>query len=324
MKHKRLIIWGYKPDTGHTHSYIHYGYYIAGNALGLETHWLDTRDLSRIDPSLFDDALVITEHYAPLRVSPGMPLSQTSTYFVHYMGNRKDNPENPDGASLYRGKVGRFLDFRYNGYGWNDKNYDYVIDKSKVTKISEGSSFEKGTDGYDIFYSIFATDILPDQINFDDVNIPKERKSFFAGTIRQDNAYLFEPFVKALSENNIKFVHNSPWDNPLSPDEIRKHISTSLIAADLRGEVWQKGGYVPCRTLKNISYGALGVTNSIAVKEMFGNNIAYADNPYDMVYTALNKINDKKAILDSMAYVKEHHTYINRVNDIIDVADNYA
>ena len=94
MKHKRVIIWGYKLDTGHTHSYIHYGYYIGAKALGLDVFWLDHRD--NFDPSLFHDALVITEHYAPLRVSPGMPLSKTSTYFIHYLGNRKDNMENPD------------------------------------------------------------------------------------------------------------------------------------------------------------------------------------------------------------------------------------
>lgn len=321
MKHKRIIIWGYKLDTGHTHSYIHYGYYIGAKALGIETHWIDNRD--KFDESLFNDALVITEHYAPLKVSPGMPLSKTSTYFIHYLGNRKDNPENPDGASLYRDKVGRFLDFRYNGYGWSDKNYDYVIDKEKTIKISEGSRFEKGTDGYDLFYSIFATDILPDEIDFTEIYTPKERKSFFAGTIRSDNEYLFVPFIKALKENNIEFVHNCPWKNPLTPNVIRKQIASSLITADLRGEVWQKGGYVPCRVFKNISYGALGVTNSIAVKEMFGDMVAYADNPYDMVYVAMDKIKDKESIRNSMEYVKEHHTYVNRVKDMIEVADNY-
>lgn len=322
MRHKRVIIWGYKLETGHTHSYIHYGYYIGAKALGLETHWIDHTD--KFDPSLFDDALVITEHYAPLRVSPGMPLSMKSTYFIHYMGNRKDNPENSDGASLYRGKVGRFLDFRYNGYGWKDKNYDYVIDKSKTVKISEATRFEKGTEGYDLFYSIFATDILPEEINLTDVYTPKKRNSFFAGTIRDDNAYLFEPFVKALNENNIEFVHNCPWKNPLPPSEIRKHIASSLLPADLRGEVWQKGGYVPCRVFKNISYGALGVSNSLAVHEMFGDTVAYHEDPYQMVYEGLKKMNDKNLIQQSMRYVKEHHTYVNRVQDMITVADEYV
>ena len=321
MRHKRIIVWGYKLDTGHTHSFIHYGYYIGAKALGIETHWLDHRD--NFDPALFDDALVITEHYGPLRVAPGMPLSKTSTYFIHYMGNRKDNSENPDGASLYRDKVGRFLDFRYNGFGWQDKNYDYVIDKSKVTKISEASAFEKGTDGYDLFYSIFATDILPHEINLTDAFTPKERKSFFAGTIREDNAYLFSPFVRALDENDIKFVHNNPWTNPMTPEQIRKEISTSLLPADLRGEVWQKGGYIPCRVLKNISYGALGVSNSLAVHELFGDDVAYDPDPYQMVYEALKKVDDKKTIQRAMQYVKEHHTYVNRVQDMITVADDY-
>ena len=322
MRHKRIIIWGYKLDTGHTHSFIHYGLYNAAKALGLETHWLDNRD--KFDSSLFDDALVITEHYAPIRVSPGMPLSKTSTYFIHYMGNRKDNLENPDGASFYRGKVGRFLDFRYNGSGWNDKNYDYVIDKSKAVKISEASRFEKGTDGYDMFYSYWATDILPHEIDLTDAYAPRERKSFFAGTIRDDNSYLFDPFIKALKENDIEFIHNCPWKNPLPTDAIRKQIVSSLLPADLRGDVWQNGGYIACRTFKNISYGALGVSNSTAVHEMFGDDVAYDTDTYQLVYEGMKKVNDRKLIQRSMMYVKEHHTYVNRVQDIIMVTDEYV
>jgi len=318
MRHKRIIIWGYKLDTGHTHAYIHYGFYIGAMALGIETHWIDSRD--NFDPALFNDALVITEQYG----TKGMPLSSSSTYFIHYLGNRSDNVENPNGAAQYLGKVGRFLDFRYNGYGWTDKNYDYVIDKTKALKISEGSRFEKGINGYDLFYSIFATDILPSEINLTDAYAPRQRTSFFAGTIRSDNEYLFDPFKKALAENNIEFVHNCPFKNPLSPQEIKKRISESYLVADLRGEVWQRGGYIPCRTLKNISYGHLGVTNSWAVRDMFGEDVAYHEDPYQMVYEGLKKVSNFKLIQRAMLYVKEHHTYVNRVQDIIKVADEYV
>lgn len=321
MRHKRIIVWGYKNPT-HTHSYIHYGFAIGAQALGVETHWIDHRD--NYDPALFDDALVITEQYGPLYVAPGMPLSKTSTYFVHYLGNRPDNRENPDGASLYRGRVGRFLDFRYNGDGWDDKNYKYKIDKEKAIKISEGSRFEKGTNGYDIFYSYFATDILPHQFNFDDVYLPKERKSFFAGTIRDDNEYLFPPFIKALEENNIQFIHNCPTRNPLPTDVIRKEITSSIFTADLRGKVWQEGGYIACRLLKNISYGVLGATNSVAAKNMFGDMIVYHENPYQLVYDGLKNVENYDMIKRSMKYVQQNHTYVNRIQDIIKVSDEYV
>jgi len=321
MRHKRIIVWGYKPYTNHTHSFIHKGYYDAAVSMGYETHWLDNKD--NFDPSLFDDALVITEHWGPMYVAPGMPLSMSSTYFIHYLGNRPDCAENPDGASFYRGKVGRFLDFRYNGIGWNDKNYNYTIDRSKTTKISEGSSFEKGTDGYDIFYSIFATDLLPNQINLMDVYKPRKKVSFFAGTLREDNAYLYEPFVKALEKRGIQFLWNNTWQRPLSTEEVRERIAESILVADLRGEVWQKGGYVACRIMKNISYGQLGVTNSTAAYEMFGDLIAYDLDAEQMVEKAMGKIKNYKAIQESMKIVKEHHTFVNRVQDMVTVADDY-
>lgn len=321
MRHKRIIIWGYKPHTGHTHLYIHQEYYKAAKSMGYETYWLDHTD--SFDPSLFDDALVITEHYAPLRISPNMPMSKTSTYFIHYMGNRPDNPENPDGAGLYRDKVGRFLDFRYNGYGWNDKNYNYVHDKNKSIKISDGSRFEKGPDGYDYFYSMWATDLLPNEIDLTDAYKPREPISFFAGTIRDDNSYLFDPLIKALDENGIKFVWNNTYQQPLTTAQVREMISKSKIAVDVRGEVWQKGGYMPCRVFKNISYGQLGVTNSIAVNEMFGDMVAFDLDPYQMVYKAMPRLTDFKKIQESMVYVRDNHTYVNRIKDIVEVATNY-
>lgn len=322
MRHKRIIIWGYKPYTRHTHSYIHEGYYRASRSLGIETHWLDDKD--DYDPSLFDDALIITEQWVPLFLAKNMPLSMSSTYFIHYMGNRPDCGENPDGASMYRGKVGRFLDFRYNGDGWDDKNYKYTIDKNKAEKISEGSRYEKGTDGYDIFYSTFATDLLPNEINLSDVYTPKKKISFYAGTIREDNAYLFDPFIKSLDEKGIQFAWNNTWQSPLTTQQIRQAIAESYIAVDLRGEVWQKGGYLACRTFKNISYGALGVTNSKAFDDAFGEMVAYDADPANLVAKAIPKLENYKLIQQSMEYVKKHHTYVNRINDFVKVANDYV
>ena len=169
MKHKRIIIWGYKLHS-HTHSYIHAGYYNAFKNLGYETYWIDGRD--NFDPQLFNDALIFTEQWAVIG-NPNIPLFSNSTYAVHYIGNKDTRVEGNPGAGAYLGKVGRLIDVRYNADKWVDKNYNYSLDRSKATKIGAGCYFEKGSD-YDYFYTTWATDLLPDEINLEDMYISKE------------------------------------------------------------------------------------------------------------------------------------------------------
>ena len=138
LKHKKVIIWGYKLHS-HTHSYIHAGYYKAFKALGYETYWLDSRD--SFDTSLFENALIFSEQWAVMR-NPNLPLLKSSTYAIHYIGNKNNLPEGNPGANLYLGRVGRLIDIRYNANNWQDKNYNYVLNKNSLIKIGPGSYYE--------------------------------------------------------------------------------------------------------------------------------------------------------------------------------------
>ena len=88
-KYKKIIVWGAKLDTGHTHGFIHEAIVRASKAMGIETYWLDNRD--NVDDSFFDDAIVITEQWLVFRngMSNKMPLNKSACYLVHYLGNRE-------------------------------------------------------------------------------------------------------------------------------------------------------------------------------------------------------------------------------------------
>ena len=60
-KYKKIIVWGAKLDTGHTHGFIHEAIVRAAKSMGIDTYWLDNRD--HVDPEFFNDALVITEQW---------------------------------------------------------------------------------------------------------------------------------------------------------------------------------------------------------------------------------------------------------------------
>lgn len=329
MKHSKLIVWGSKFDTGHTHAFVHDAIVRAGNYLNIPTYWMDNRD--NVSESFFDDALIISEQWLVFQngMSNKLPLRPTSTYIIHYLGNKGPVEGNP-GAGMYLDKVGRLIDFRFAcNWGVNgveDKNCAYHFEKEKYTPIGDETSFfEKGSE-YDIFYSIWATDLLPNEINFDArlTSFREPKFAFFGGTIREDNHEVFVPFIEECKKENIPFVYNSPWQNPLSIEQMRNAVVQSYLPLDARPKNHLANGYISCRSIKNISYGALCLTNSKETYDFFEQEVAYASDTRELFHVARKMQDDqntKNLILNQMKKTQSKHTYVNRLNDMITASE---
>lgn len=318
-KHKKIIVWGAKYETGHTHAFTHAAFVKGAQYLNEEVYWLD--DTDNVDPSFFDDSLIVSEHWIATTHprSHRLPLRKSSTYVMNYLGNKKgtDNP----GASYYLGRVGRIIDFRFAN-NWSDKYWEYKYEPEKYIPINDGvSHLEKGSE-YDNFYSMWATDLMPNEINFDDCLTPwKEPKHvFFSGTIREDNHDQFEPFIRACNENKMQFYFNDVWRQVLTIESVKRASLDAFLALELRPKFHVDIGYKSCRAFKVISYGQLGMTNSRAVYDFFDQEIAFHEDPYQLFHVASEMRNNPRSrdlILNQMKKVKEKHTYASRMKDII-------
>lgn len=328
MKHNKIIVWGAKLDTGHTHGFIHEACVRAGKYMGWPTYWLDNRD--NVDESFFDNAIVITEQWLAFQsgISNKMPLNKNATYIVHYLGDRGPVEGNP-GADMYLGKVRKLIDFRFNaknGWGINgveDKNCAYKFEPQNYEALSDVSFYERSPD-YDRLYTIWATDLLPNEFRFEDRLKEKKRQAFFCGTIREDNGPLFEGFMRKCKEHEIPFLYNTPWQNQMPTDQIREHVAESLLPLDIRPVNHLANGYIACRPIKNVSYGALPMTNSSAINEFFGGDCAYSEDSGELFDIAMKMQQDPTTpdmILHHMERIKKDHTYINRMNDFIRAAE---
>jgi hypothetical protein len=327
---KKVIIWGY-PLHSHTHSYIHYGWDKAFRFLGYDTHWF--HDDANIPQGFdFSDSLFLTEGYADGKI----PIEATSIYFVHI----SQNPEK------YIGKVKRFIEIRYLVDSIIDCNYNYVLDKNTSTKISDCTYYEKLTDNsgiakhnsnpttmnYECIYTCWATDLLPHEIKEDAIYRNRDNKIYWFGTSNHMNTKEIALFYRECQKNGVEFIVNDPWQNPLPFDIVQDYTMRSLMAPDFRssgdprkialgetGTCHKFTGYIPCRLLKSISYGHLGITNSKHAYELLENKVVYNDDESQLFYDAMKELKNYELVREQMAIVREKHTYLNRIEDLFNV-----
>jgi len=323
----KVVIWGF-PLHSHTHSYIHYGWHKGFKHLGYDTYWFDDDNFPK--DFNYNHCLFITEGYADNNI----PIVATSIYFVHIARN----PEK------YINKVKRFIEIRYLVDGIKDCNYNYVLDKSKCIKISDSTYYERLTDNggiakhhdnpkpmnYECIYTCWATDLLPHEIKEENIYLPKENKIYWFGTADHRNTKEIALFFNECIKNNIEIVTNDPWINPLPFDVVQKCTMRSLMSPDFRssgdyrktsigetGTCHKQIGYIACRLLKSISYGHLGITNSKHAYELLDKKIIYNSDEKQLFYDAIKELQNYDLIKEQMKIVREKHTFINRILDLL-------
>jgi hypothetical protein len=340
MSKLKVVIWGL-PLYSHTHSFIHASFYKAFQHLGCETYWFHSGNYP--DPSLFDysNCLFFSEGFA----DEGIPLNDTATYFIH----------NSIDPSKYVNKGLRLVDIRFNVKEINDLNYSFVLDKNKLRSIDSVTFYDANADdgvlsdekkrgvfGYEAVYMIWATNLLPEEFNFDDRFLKRDNKFYFVGTLGGSPALEMQKVVTTLQQFNIEFVNFNPWQTPLTFEQNMELMKKSIIALDVRGsdayhtnsggmiEVngkpvtggnHKKIGYIPCRLLKQISYGRMPGTNSEAVRDLLGDYVIYNDDesqlPIDCLEFERKPNND--LVYEAMKHIQENHTFINRANALVKI-----
>lgn len=289
----QVIIWGHKLHS-HTHSYIHAAFYKAFNYLGYQTWWLDNNDdISSIE---LENTLFITEG----QVDQNMPLRNNCYYVLHNCDPNKYqillDSDHAIHLQVYAHK------FRHNNIAEVEPFILYDI-KAKT------------------LYMPWATDLLPHEIEANKekiLNLPRKHEAVYIGTMwngTYGNDERLLPFIKACHDDKVPFKATSG----VNMDDNILLTQQALLAPAIQGK-WQcEVGYIPCRIFKNISYGALGITNSETVYKLFQGKIVYNEDTYQLFFDAINrlKIWTQEEQYELMDFVKEKHTYLNRISHIL-------
>lgn len=291
----KVIIWGHKLHS-HTHSYIHYAFHKAFKHLGYETYWFDNADATQDFD--FSNSLFITEG----QVDQAMPLRHDCKYILHNCDMRKY-------ADLFTHNRCIILQV-----------YTHDVLARDVIKIADCQYYQPADK---IVYMPWATDLLPHEIDAIQQELmrrkPKTKQIYWIGTTGggfHGNDQQIAHFSKACREAGIPFAKNQG----LEPEQNKNCVRDSYMAPALQGK-WQCDvGYIPCRIFKNISYGQMGITNSKTVYDLFKGKIVYNPDTYQLFFDAKKKIEDMdlEDLFELMGFVKKHHTYINRIELLLE------
>lgn len=307
MSFNKVIIYGHKLHT-HTSSYVHYGFYKAFKELNYNTLWVDDNDdISNIN---FDNSLFLTEG----QVDNNIPLNKSSKYILHNCFKEKYNDLNYIK-----------IQFVYNEMGFEMApvgEYENFIKNNPILKINNYTYWGNNT-----LYQPWATDLVPREIDLNDAHNELNNKeciwigTYGGGDTEFQNQKQLDPFFNECKKNRIKVKIIDPWAAPVSPEKNRELVKNAFMAPAIQG-AWQVNhGYgPPCRLLKNISYGHIGITNSNFTNSLFDNKLVYDNDSSNLFYKVMEKKNNSKIINDTqllMDEVKENHTFINRINQIL-------
>ena len=325
MQINKVIIWGHTLHD-HTHSYIHNAFYRAFRHMGYDTYWFSTEGENNYsdqsNPDNFENALFIVHGL----VSSKLPLNDTSIYIAHnveFIGTNKKIPKKHEKYKIGEQK------------GIPVAN---IVSLQVYTKQAETQSeecFRKNTyyskPPHSCIFMPWATDLLPEEINTNITNLEKFDVGNVSNFIGMPLAH-HDEFRNELKKYNIVYrnyggTFNKNSDLNKTIEENMKLIQESIIAPALQTQ-WQiDNGYIPCRIFKNISYGKMGITNNRSVNELFDGKLIYSDNIAELTKRGLafevTNPNKNQIVKDLMEYVRDNHTYINRINCILEYLKKY-
>jgi hypothetical protein len=168
-------------------------------------------------------------------------------------------------------------------------------------------------------YQPWATDLLAREFK-EPVLDRSGRIVFWIGSVWDDalgrgNVNEIQILKDILEVRGIRFVHLRGISDSLSI----RYVRNSLIAPAIVGRWQMRNNYLPCRMWKNISYGQLGVSNVRKFADIFEDCVVRGESIEELIDNALSLPfgTYRDMIYRQQETVKERHTYVNRLLNII-------
>lgn len=300
--YSRVVIWGERlvNSNSHTHTYVHAAFMRAYQFLGKNVLWLtDEDDTSGVDMA---GSLFITEGHKNSK----MPIRSDCWYVLHHVD-----------FSRFAGIGDRCLNLK--AFSKNNSSIANFESRLSNSELYTKSFKESGCDS-SLLIMPWATHLLPFEFEncSKQVSVGRTSKNvYWVGSVtdgEMGNIHELRMVAEALSNIGISFMQAKVaegWESKFA-------TQASWIAPAIVGSWQKKVDYLPCRAFKNASYGRIPVTNSQAISDVLeGVPPVVSLNDYVSAFTSCKQMEENTdAGKHVQQIVKEHHTFLNRIETI--------
>jgi len=113
--------------------------------------------------------------------------------------------------------------------------------------------------------------------------------------------------------------------SPVDVAENARLVREALLAPAIQGRGQlinsdEHGNYIPCRVIKNISYGNYGITNNYSANELFGQRLIYHREVPALLKLAHESVTqdpNTDLLVELMDDIRRNHTYLNRMHTLL-------
>lgn len=317
-----LVVHGLATSE-HNHRYIHEAIYKTFKYIQkiynreIEVYWIDDKKHNLYENTKDNFLIFSSPHYS---TDNFLPILNHAHYILHYNQLNFVTKEKVTKYNnlLLSNKAMKYIEFRY-------------CDTNKESINNTIFFYDKINNS---FHMPWATNLLPYEIDvkIDSIKslnkLPHTSKnSYFCGSIWTLN----ENKINEWKELCVKYNINPEFTKEKNEIIHQEKIRTAYIAPTIQGSshiINEKKFYIPCRIFKNISYGNIGVTNNLGVYNLFKDFlIIYDDDLEKLIIKYINYIDSldnpdnfkkyKEDMIKIMNHVKENHTYLSRLDAIL-------
>tara|TARA_Y100000389_G_scaffold38883_1_gene33258 strand:+ start:8042 stop:9001 length:960 start_codon:yes stop_codon:yes gene_type:complete len=306
----KIIYWGLK-NTHDTHKFIFEAFIKAWKHLNYDVYWVNSIEELTTNNIDFSKCLVWYS-YTGVRAQP--PPIKKDNFYIHHNAD--------DFEKKVINTIGKEYILRQQVYATTTTSeYDILLQ-------SQYSSFNIR---HNMLIMPWGTNLLPHEIDENIKNLENMKIKPICGHIGSTGGAWGKPYntfrQELKQQYNIEMIQAGPELTGLVPEnKMIDFLKSCMIVPSLQFK-WQRDvRYIPCRIFKTISYGKMGITNNIGVYELFDKKVLYSDNLKKLVEMSVEfEKNPRKhqIIKDLMVDVRDNHTYISRVNLVIDVLKEY-
>lgn len=277
--------------------------------LGCETYWFSDQSFPSQSEFDYSDCIFFVDNQAPL--DRNVPIVDSGIYFAY------DKFTNVD---KYLDRVKCLVNYRVAEFK------KPIPDNDRYVEVEKGVTFDtQAPEPYNVVYFSWATNLMPDEIDFDWANNQRNNEYNFVGTIhcpRPNSKPLHQDFIDIVKNKNIPFNHYNPNINPATDDEHIKILQESMFVPDFRPQEQKDNWYVSCRVLKAISYGCLTVSDAPYLKYFIDDSLLVSGDSQEIFDIGMKNQYNKDLIVHQMEIVKRDHTYLNRCKGILQIVEN--